>query len=440
VTGPESLRGRRYAIISCDDHAGADLLDYKPYLEKKWHGEFDEWAKNYSNPWQFLDPRIPEEGKEDMLLAAASSWHSSLNWDTPKRQRHLESNGVVAEVIFPNTAPPFMPTSPLAGAPPKTRDEYEHRWAGLKAHNRWLADFCREVPGRRAGIAQVMLYDVEDTVAEVTAAREAGLMGGILLPMEGTEGANEPLYSPDLEPLWAVCEDLGVPIHRHASEPCTFPDPDHPELIAIGLAEYLFWNHRALAHLIFAGVFERHPGLTFVFAETGSGWVPGHLALLDSIYQDGKRRRGLLRPMVHETVAKLSMSPSEYFRRNCYLGASLLAPEEAANRDQVGFDRIMWGVDYPHAEGCYPYTKEALRLTFAGVPEDELRMMLSGTAAKVYGFDLDSLQAVADRIGPTVSEAAQPLEKLPRVPDDTWALVFDREFKVSGVRAMAETS
>jgi len=424
------LEGRPYVVISSDNHGGADLLDYKPYLERRWHDEFDAWAATYSNPWVFLDPRVPEEGQdeEDLILVAASSWHSPLNWNSAKRVAQMEANGVVAEVLFPNTAPPFMPTSVLAGTPPASRTEYERRWAGLRAHNRWLVDFCAEAPGRRAGVAQVMLYDVEDAAEEVRWIREAGLTGGILLPMDGTEGGTEPLHSPDYDLLWSVCEDLDVPVHRHASEPSATPDSKHPELIAIGMAEYGFWNHRALAHLVFAGVFERHPRLKFVFAETGIGWVPGHLQQLDGVYAMGKAQRdGTLRAVMREAMAPLSLTPSEYFQRHCYLGASILQPTEVPVREQVGVDKIMWGVDYPHAEGCFPYAREAMQLTFADVPEDEVRRMLGATAAEIYEFDYDALQVIADKVGPTVAELQQglPPERWPRVPEDTYSSVFE---------------
>ena len=52
----------------------------------------------------------------------------------------------------------------------------------------------------------------------------------------------------------------------------------------------------------------------------------------------------------------------------------------------------MWGADYPHTEGSYPYSREALRAAFAGATEQETRRMLSGTAAQAYGFDVDYLR------------------------------------------------
>jgi predicted TIM-barrel fold metal-dependent hydrolase len=58
----------------------------------------------------------------------------------------------------------------------------QRRWAGLQAHNRWLVDFCADAPGRRAGIVQITLHDIEASVAEIRWAHDAGLRGGVLLP------------------------------------------------------------------------------------------------------------------------------------------------------------------------------------------------------------------------------------------------------------------
>ena len=55
----------------------------------------------------------------------------------------------------------------------------------------------------------------------------------------------------------------------------------------------------------------------------------------------------------------------------------------------------MWGSDYPHDEGTFPYTTEALRTAFAGMPYQEVAAMVGGNAARVYGFDLPALDALA---------------------------------------------
>lgn len=417
-----------YVVISSDSHAGADLLDYKPYLESKWHDEFDAWAASYSNPWDFVDPRLDKPGfdfGETEVLTGAASWHSALSWDSPRRLLHMDEDGVSAEVVFPNTAQPFLSGSAFAGTGPTDRADCERRWAGLRAHNRWLVDFCAQAPERRAGIAQVMLQDVDDAVREVKRIKEMGLTGGILLPMDSPTSGSLPLYVSDLEPLWQACADLDVPIHKHAPAPPAMPAADRsgPGVIAISFAENHFYNRRGVAHLIFSGVLERHPTLKVILTEGGANWIPEHLEQLDRIYRDGKDERGFRR-FLSPAVQPLSLTPSEYFHRNFYVGASLFLRSEARRRYEIGVGNIMWGVDYPHSEGTFPYSREAISHTFADVPAQEVRDMLGGTAARVFGFDMGRLQRLADRIGPTVQDVRTPPEKLPSVPDESMSPVF----------------
>jgi len=106
---------------------------------------------------------------------------------------------------------------------------------------------------------------------------------------------------------------------------------------------------------------------------------------------------------------KMSLKPSEYWARQCHVGASFMRPSESPLRGQVGVDRIMWGNDYPHREASWPYSREALRLAFANVDRAEVEAMVGGNAARLYGFDLAALAPVADRVGPTVKEIAEPI-------------------------------
>jgi predicted TIM-barrel fold metal-dependent hydrolase len=393
------MTSNRYTVISADGHAGASVPTYREYLASQWHDEFDAWAQHYQNPF------------ED--LAGSNAYR---NWDSARRVSELESDGIVAEVLFPNTIPPFFPSGALV-TPAPDRQEYAHRWAGLQAHNRWLADFCADAPGRRAGIAQLLLNDVDDALAEVAFAKDAGLIGGVLLPGVPPNHEIPPLWSDVYEPLWTLCEELDVVVNHHSGGGLPSFDLADPAARAVMLVEIPIYAHRALWALIFAGVFERHPRLRFVLTEQGTSWVPGTLQNLDWF---AKRMRITTAAEYHfggAAVEKLSLTPSEYFHRNCYIGASFIRPVESALRHEVGIDRIMWGSDYPHTEGSYPYSREALRAAFAGAPESELRPMLGQTAAQVYGFDLPALDALAATYGPTTEEIAVPLAAFP--PDST---------------------
>ena len=108
-------------------------------------------------------------------------------------------------------------------------------------------------------------------------------------------------------------------------------------------------------------------------------------------------------------MANLSLTPSEYFQRQIWIGASFLSPAHCPLREEVGIHKIMWGSDYPHVEGSHPWTREHLRLTFHDVPENEVRAILGENAASLYGFEIDKLTALAARVGPSPAEIATPV-------------------------------
>jgi predicted TIM-barrel fold metal-dependent hydrolase len=60
----------------------------------------------------------------------------------------------------------------------------------------------------------------------------------------------------------------------------------------------------------------------------------------------------------------------------------------------------MWGSDYPHMEGTWPHTQDKLQAALGSVPTDEVTQILGGTAARVYGFDVEKLSRLASEIGP----------------------------------------
>ncbi|CAM5558533.1 Amidohydrolase OS=Streptomyces alboniger OX=132473 GN=CP975_07665 PE=4 SV=1 [Streptomyces alboniger] len=400
----------RYTVISADCHAGADLLDYRPYLESRHHDAFDAWAATYVNPY------------EDLLADTADR-----NWNSGRRVAELEADGIVAEVVFPNTIPPFFPSASLM-APAPTREEVARRWAGLRAHNRWLADFCAAAPGRRAGVFQILLNDVEEAVKEIRRSARAGLTGGVLLPGTPPGSGLPELYSSAYDPIWRVCAELGVPVNHHAGS-ASPPLGDEPAARAVFMVETTWFSHRALWHLVFGGAFRRYPELRLVLTEQGSGWIPGVLDMLD--YYHERLVAAATRRRTAETAGEnpsaetaesrfgaglaeaMGKGPSEVWRENCFVGASFMRPHEAALRDRIGLDKIMWGSDYPHDEGTHPYSREGLRTSYAGLPRDEIAAMVGLNAARVYGFDLERLNRVAARVGPTVGELDEPLKEPP---------------------------
>ena len=394
-----STGDERYTIISADCHAGGSHAQYREYLDPAYHDDFDAWRGKYKNPFKDL-----------------GDTRRYRNWDNDMRNSQQEADGIVAEVVFPNTVPPFFPSFVLFAPPPRPED-YRHRLAGIRAHNRWLVDWCGEFPERRAGIGQIFLNDVDDAIEDARWIKEHGLRGGVLLPNVGPDvDWVKPLYDPVYDRLWAELEELEVPVNVHGGTGAPDYGP-YPVAMLLYINEVSFYSQRPFVHMLLSGVFERFPRLKFVMTEAGCAWVPPLLERLDATLAR-IRDTGSTGEIRYGDESVLPRSASEYFEQNCWMGVSQPRRADAEARHQIGLHKFMWGSDYPHDEGTHPFTREHLRALFHDVDPAEMRQILAGNAAELYGFDLDALAPAAAQFGPTVAEIATPLGELPAEPNE----------------------
>lgn len=395
----------RLLVISADCHAGPSMESYRPYVEPRFVGLFDEYVEAIHASDAEMGKQISNRSVPDVEFTKLADERNKVGGlsDPEARLRDLEADGIVAEVIFPQGSVPFAPY-PALGDPRRRRVDLKPepavRAAGARAYNRWLADLCNAHPGRRAGIAVLPIRDIEHCVEEVRWARENGLTGGVSLPPidDGYPMYNDPAY----EPLWAACAEYDMTITVHGGSSSRFYG-GRPESISLILAETDFFTRRPLWFMIFSGVFERHPTLRLTITESRAGWVPWVLHELDSIYLSPTTGLKKLLPR----------KPSEYFASNCYIGASFLSQEESEMRYEIGVDRLMWGSDYPHVEGTWPYTQQSLRMATAPLNDEELAKVLGLNAARCYGFDTSKLVEFAKAVGPTIEELRVPLDEIP---------------------------
>jgi predicted TIM-barrel fold metal-dependent hydrolase len=354
---------------------------------------------------------------------AAAEWLANYgeDWVFPsdaagRRLAYLEEQGIHAEVVFPGPvlAGGLSPAMYLGGHSSKN---LEVVWPALHAYNRWLSEFCAAAPGRRTGCIPIDLHDMDRAVDEVAWTREHGIHGGIMLPAMSLRNGL-PGYADDYyEPLWSACEDHDIVVNLHTGASGTATDAkqlyDAKHAGFLGLYEVFVFTRRPLWFLIFGGVFDRHPRLKVVVTENGVQWLPSLVRDMESFFDThgGAPVRSYLK-----------MRPAEYVDRHVFLGGSLMKRSEAEMREEIGVDRLMWGADYPHLEGAAPVHRLVLRQVFGGMPEGDLRRILGGNAVRVFGFDGAQLQAVADRVGPTVADLSTTvsMEEIPKT--FSWSL------------------
>jgi predicted TIM-barrel fold metal-dependent hydrolase len=401
-------------VISSDGHATARMRDYTEYLDPAFRAEFEEFCALYDERGshtfeeralsQRLDPYLVDEWRRNVI----DEGRLEGNFDPAKRLAELDREGVAGEVLIPDFGLPFELYSPLLAAQlgEPLRDQ-AHVDAGNDAYNRWLVDFFNYAPERFAGMAAISFADVDRAVADIRWAHAAGFKG-LMLP---TFDERVPLYAPMFDPIWSVCAELGMVVNSHVAISATsnrWIAPEHPppHPVCLGplfVAQVEFFCRQVLDHMIWGGVLERHPDLQLVLTEQGSGWIPTKLTGMDYSYEGSYLRRDIRDVIKHK--------PSEYFARQCHIGASLLTSAEVAIRDRIGVDKMMVGVDYPHHEGTWNGgTQNWFQATLGAneVPEAEARKMLGENAAAVFGFDLEALRPLAERIGPTPTEILTP--------------------------------
>jgi len=432
---------QRYITVSIDSHVGPSVRDQlRPYCEQKYLDDFDRFVTEMESQgllsWRSSEAK--SGGKQSWSLGKSQaergkaqaqqlgekeaekfgkqagirnadqigarflqrSYEHSLApglQDHDARIADMDEQGVAADVIFHGglngQSIPFSTTGLISWG--DTAYDYLEQ-VGVRIYNRWLADFVSLAPERHAGIAHIPISNLDACAKEVEWAAGAGLKG-INLP--APRGDFPMLNDPAWEPLWAACNETGLSVNTHGGGGEHYPYEGQGAQMMY-MMETPFRTRRGLWVMIFGGVFERYPNLKLVLTEQWVDWAPAAMADMDGLYHG---------PTGAAIRAKLPKPPSEYFRQNCYIGASFMSNGEAKlsiEHDLV--DNVMWGDDYPHAEGTFPDTREAMRFTFSDIDPKYTQKFLGETALDLYGLDRAKLSTIADRIGPTVGEVATP--------------------------------
>jgi predicted TIM-barrel fold metal-dependent hydrolase len=130
-----------------------------------------------------------------------------------------------------------------------------------------------------------------------------------------------------------------------------------------------------MAQLIFGAVPERHPSLQFVLVESGIGWMAAVTTYMDHWWSD---HHEWFDPQVPE-------KPSTYVHRQ-FWGVFEDDKPGILTLPMLNPDHLMWGNDYPHTEGVWPYSVQQMEKDLAALDRDTQRKLTRGNAAGLYGL------------------------------------------------------
>ena len=361
-----------YKIIDSDTHVFEPLNMWGEYLEP----EYQSFAPT---------PDMKIQGEDiygRVSQQAASRWAQQILQVHPEarlkgftNELHLSTmKQMGADISF---------IYPTVGLFILAMDTMQPTVAGAftRAYNNWLERFCNHAPDQLKGVGLVNLHAPEEMVAELHRIVRLGCKAVCLRP-NPTKGRT--LSDPAYEPFWFACEELGiaVAIHEgtHSRLPTTGADRFHSRF-AQRACSHPMEQMMALLSLIEGGVLERHPQLRVGFLESGCSWLLYWLWRLDEEYE------------CHywEVKDNVKMLPSDYFRRQCYVGFELSEPYLEQVIEKIGGDRLLFGSDYPHVHwGRQEEQPDILNIKQALVdrlPQSTVSKILWDNPARFYGLD-----------------------------------------------------
>ncbi|MEE9607082.1 MAG: amidohydrolase family protein [Myxococcota bacterium] len=368
---------RDFRVIDADGH----VLEPPDLWEKYIDPEFRSQAPRCFGAMsvEVMGHRMPDvpgwkEVREKTGWPAEKrfAFAAERGFDAVSQVQAMDMEGIDMAVLYPSrglfAASADGIPGPLAGAI-------------CRAYNRWLAEFCSHDPRRLFGAALVSLHDPEVAAREAVYAVEELGMKSVFIRPNPVDGRT--IDHVDFDEFYAEVERMGVPVATHEGAGvhlAQYGRERYDKLFKVHMVCHAVESMTACMDLIVGGVLERHPRLRCVFLEASSGWAPWWLERMDEHFHGfhGKRE-----------ASYLTMNPSEYFKRQCFVSAEV--DERAAQYvvDAFGEGNLVVGSDYPHGDGSFPHAIEA----FIGVEtlsEDAKRKALWDNPLRLYGLEKES--------------------------------------------------
>lgn len=378
-------RAIRVPIISVDDH----LIEPPDLFEGRLPGKLAREAPRIveldggRQSWIYEGNLYPNVGLNAVVGRPKEDWSMEPArfedmrpgcYDIDARVADMDTAGIWASLCFPSLVAGFC------GAVFSRSADGELGLACIRAWNDWhLEVWAGTYPDRIIPLQLPWLPDVELAAAEIRRNAERGF-AAVSFPEFPTHLGFPSIFTGHWDPLLAACEETGTVVCLHTGSsswvPVASPDPPFelfPTLFPVnGLV--------ATAEWLWSGVPLRFPHLSIALSEGGMGWVPMLIDRVDFVMAHSASG-------INSTGWPSPLAPSEVLRRNFWF-CSIDDPSLVPLRHVIGVENIMVESDYPHADSTWPDTQSVLAASMGHLPDEELRAIAAGNAARLFGHAL----------------------------------------------------
>ena len=263
----------------------------------------------------------------------------------------------------------------------------EMQAAMARAYNRWGTDMREQSGGRVMVSGPVPLNDVSRAITEIQYAYDN--LGTRCFWARPDQFNRRTLGDRYYDPLWELLQDLNCAFATHeymGLNGDSFGHNRYRSFVEWHAVVHQFEAMGAMMSMLVHGVFERYPKLRVSYMEAGCGWLPSWLHRIDEQLE-----------LAYKEFPDLSMSATDYFKRNCWITAECEDPFVADVIRWFGDDHILWESDFPHPDSKYPHTvQHFLDLRPDLIADDSKRKVMWDNALAFYDFPAGYLPAVGE--------------------------------------------
>ncbi|HEX9808068.1 MAG TPA: amidohydrolase family protein [Alphaproteobacteria bacterium] len=249
-------------------------------------------------------------------------------YDKEKRIADLAAAGVDRQVMFcTGSGIPLLNEGPLG-------------LALCQSFNNWVADFVKGYEDKLYPTAVMPAGHPEGMAGELRrAVKNLGIRAAHISGYSLTKCADDPAF----DAFYAEAEALDVPlfVHPHSRGPVA---NRHKNFYQMHCLARPTMAADALVSFVIGGVFERFPKLKVAFFECNAAWMLYWMDRMDMGYDY----------LAQDYAPHLTMKPSDYVRRNCYLTVESNEKCLPEAFEEIGEDRLMMSSDYPHWDCGFP--------------------------------------------------------------------------------------
>ncbi len=311
-----------------------------------------------------IGPSNINRGKNFDRMQRIYADHAARGFSSECQLEAMDIEGIDVAVLFPSRGLSVLTFENM---------EAPFAAASARAYHDWMADFCSPDPQRLLGSGMLSVFDIEDAVSE--ARRVVKDLGFRAVFLRSNICNGRVWHDPYYEPLWDVLEELEIPLGFHEATGSRTHQVGEQFAPNFGLRRVYsqpVTQMMGLGSFVGGGILARHPKLKVAFLEANCSWAPWLLWRMDEGYE--------LEGDVF--MPDLTMKPSEYFKRQCWIS---IEPDETPARHMIqdfGCDQLVFSTDYPHSDSRYPHAVEAfLELD---LPDEDKRKVLWDNCARFY--------------------------------------------------------